>query len=417
MFQAMGPIDIDDRDAANMQPGDFTYQLKYNPHTWNDKYAMLYLDQPIGTGFSFVEDPKGFVKTDEEAAGHIATAIPNILHRYGKAANPLYVFGVSYGGKLAPLVAETLLLVEEKDTRRSVNLKGIGIGNGLIDAQAMTRSYSKHFHMGGYIDKAIADEVHKLQEEANTLLVQGKTCEALKYIDEDGIILKKVHSASGIVNWYDLREAFTPAKYFSPVTAALWYVDHIQKLLPIGKTKKWSTANGGMNYTVYNNLKCAIARSTKPQINGLLEKGIRVLVYHGQDDGMVPLMSTREWISTLTHKAAVDLQQHHQKPWSVKGQTVGYWRADPATLITDVMILNAGHLAVKDQPAVARAMLERWITEGTANVKKKKKAASIAMEFTHKAMIEKQQKKDKRAEAEAGGDPNPAPQVALLEIN
>jgi len=263
---------------------------------------------------------------------------------------------------MAPLVAETLMLVAEKDPNRYVSLRGVGIGNGWVDPISVAHSYSDHYAARGWIDSAVADEVTKEQNKAAKLLASGSTCDAMRYFDDDGIILDRIGKASGIVNYYDVRQAFHPNKYFSPVTAALHYVNHVRKLLPVG-SRVYPTENGGMNFTVYNKLKCAIGRSSKPQVDGLLRRGVRVLVYHGEDDGMIPLRSTKNWVKSLRAHPAVALQEQHQKPWSIgeEGPPVGYWRADPTNTITEVLILGAGHMAVKDQPRVAKAMLEKWI--------------------------------------------------------
>jgi len=332
-------------------------------HSWNEDHAMLYLDQPVGTGFSWTRDPSGYAATDEQAAGHIATAVPSILISYGKKNNPLFLFGVSYGGKMAPLVAETLLLVAEKDEGRKINLAGVGIGNGWVDPLSVVQSYSTHFAARGYVDEKVTDEVKKYEAEVALLLSGGNTCGAMKYLDDEGKILSTIHKASGIVNWYDLREAFQPKRYFSPVTAALFYINHVRKLLPVG-SRKYPTDNGGMNFTVYEKLKCAIGRSSKPQVDGLLKRGVRVLVYQGEDDGMIPLKSTQAWLSSLSEKAAVKMHKEPQKPWKMGGRTVGFWRSDKGNQLTEVLLLHAGHLAVKDQPAVAKAMIERWMAEG-----------------------------------------------------
>lgn len=353
MFQAMGPIDI-----TYGPHGEFIQRK--NLHSWNEKYAMLYLDEPVGTGFSFCKHASGMATTDEQAAGHVATAIPTILHMYGKRQNPLYIFGISYGGKMAPLVAETLMLVAEKDPNRYVNMQGVGIGNGWVDPISVANSYSDHYAARGWIDAAIADEVKQEEAKATKLLSAGKTCAAMRYFDDDGIILEKIGRASGIINWYDVRQAFHPNKYFSPVTAALHYVNHVRKLLPVGD-RVYPTENGGMNFTVYDKLKCAISRSSKPQVDGLLRRGVRVLIYHGEDDGMIPLRSARTWVKSLRAHAAVAMQEQHQQPWKLQGRPVGYWRADPTNTMTEVLLLHAGHMAVKDQPMVAKAMVERWI--------------------------------------------------------
>eukprot|EP00842_Homolaphlyctis_polyrhiza_P003845 jgi/Hompol1/4461/HPOL_003639-RA len=54
LFNEMGPL----RLTSDMR-------LARNPSTWNRKYAMLFIDSPVGTGFSFVGDPS----KDHVAAG------------------------------------------------------------------------------------------------------------------------------------------------------------------------------------------------------------------------------------------------------------------------------------------------------------------------------------------------------------
>lgn len=377
MLQAMGPLDV-----TYGPKGEFV--LKENMHSWNEKYNMLYLDQPVGTGFSWTKHPSGFATTDEQAAGHIATAVPTILHMYGIQENPLFIFGLSYGGKMAPLVAETLILVAEKDKSRYINLQGVGIGNGWTDPLSVVRSYSFHYHARGYIDAAIADEVKKLEAEVALLLSSGDTCNAMKYLDDDGLILTKMQKATGITNWYDLQEGFSPKHYFAPLTASLEFINYVRHLLPVGK-RTYPVENGGMNYTVYKKLKCAIGRSSKPQVDGLLKRGVRVLVYHGEDDGMIPLASAKAWVKSLTEKAAVDLQEVHQKPWQMNGKTVGYWRSDNNSLLSEVLVLHAGHMVAKDQPAVSKAMIEKWMGENPEieeNLKSKQKSEDVSEDMS-----------------------------------
>lgn len=63
---------------------------------------MLFVDNPVGTGFSYVESSSLYTKTNQE----IAEDLVKFLHGFYKANPqfknvPLYVTSESYGGKMA----------------------------------------------------------------------------------------------------------------------------------------------------------------------------------------------------------------------------------------------------------------------------------------------------------------------------
>ena len=64
--------------------------------------SIIMQDNPVGTGYSFVEDKKLFVKTDEEAATDLTTLLIKIFNRNSSLQkSPLYIIAESYGGKYA----------------------------------------------------------------------------------------------------------------------------------------------------------------------------------------------------------------------------------------------------------------------------------------------------------------------------
>ena len=93
-------------------------------------------------------------------------------------------------------------------------------------------------------------------------------------------------------------------------------------------------------------------------------RGIRILVYGGEDDAMVPSVSTTAWLKTLTAKPALDWKKQVKKPWTVDGVVSGFWRTDEENLLSEVMVLGAGHMVEKDQPNVAKEMVEMFVQMG-----------------------------------------------------
>lgn len=67
-------------------------------------------DNPVGTGYSYVENTELFVKTDEEAAIDLTTLLKLIFNENEKLQkSPLYIFAESYGGKYAVTLGLSIL--------------------------------------------------------------------------------------------------------------------------------------------------------------------------------------------------------------------------------------------------------------------------------------------------------------------
>lgn len=59
-------------------------------------------DNPVGTGYSYVEDENLLVKTDEEAAVDLTTLLIHVFNTNETLQkSPLYIVAESYGGRFA----------------------------------------------------------------------------------------------------------------------------------------------------------------------------------------------------------------------------------------------------------------------------------------------------------------------------
>lgn len=117
LFQENGPYHINSK--AN---------LEINPFSWNNNANVLYVDQPVGTGFS--KAGKGGLDTNEEEIG---TDFFNfLLQFYAKfpqfAGREFYISGESYAGQYLPAIAAKIIQMKNP----KINLKGVAIGNGWV---------------------------------------------------------------------------------------------------------------------------------------------------------------------------------------------------------------------------------------------------------------------------------------------
>lgn len=68
-------------------------------HTWAREFSVIYVDNPVGTGFSFTDDDKGYATNQEEIANNLYSFLNQffqVYYEYGQ--NDFYIFGESFGG-------------------------------------------------------------------------------------------------------------------------------------------------------------------------------------------------------------------------------------------------------------------------------------------------------------------------------
>lgn len=95
-----------------------TGKLRTNPHAWNALGGLLFIDQPVGTGFSV---PGGagramIPRTEVEVAADLYFGLCELFGPGGPlealAPRPLFVAGESYAGKFVPSIAHYILQAE-----------------------------------------------------------------------------------------------------------------------------------------------------------------------------------------------------------------------------------------------------------------------------------------------------------------
>jgi hypothetical protein len=83
--------------------------LVYNQYAWTNATSMLYIEQPVGTGFSTGDPPAPANETD--VAGDMYAFLQNFLQVFDQyAAGRLYIFGESYAGMYPVCCRKTIYL-------------------------------------------------------------------------------------------------------------------------------------------------------------------------------------------------------------------------------------------------------------------------------------------------------------------
>ncbi|GMN59817.1 hypothetical protein TIFTF001_028911 [Ficus carica] len=125
-FEEVGPLD------TNLKPRN---------STWLQKGDLLFVDNPVGTGYSFVEDLSLLVKTDEEAAEDLTTLLRKLFNGNEKLQkSPLFIVAESYGGKFAVTLGLSALKAIEAG-KLKLELGGVALGDSWISPEDFVLSW------------------------------------------------------------------------------------------------------------------------------------------------------------------------------------------------------------------------------------------------------------------------------------
>lgn len=112
--------------------GPLNTNLEYRNHTWVKDVNVLFIDNPVGTGFSYVDSNSLLTKTNQEIADDLVAFMHKFYERIPEFEKvPLYILAESYGGKMTADFALTLNKAINNGQIKS-NLVGVGLGDSWI---------------------------------------------------------------------------------------------------------------------------------------------------------------------------------------------------------------------------------------------------------------------------------------------
>ncbi|XP_027909819.1 serine carboxypeptidase-like 34 isoform X1 [Vigna unguiculata] len=342
-------------------------QLKLNPYSWNNAANLLFLDSPVGVGFSYTNTTKDLKELgDAITAKDSHTFMVKWFSRFPQfRSHEFYIAGESYGGHFVPQLSELIFDNNRNPAMKDyINFKGFMIGNAVLDDETDQKGYVDY----AWAHAVISDELyHNITTRCNFKL-QNQT-------DECYDVLDKLSDAYDVIDMYSLYTPLCLSNISSTTTKAF------------SKINKWPKKTAGYDpcasdYTgVYLNRpevqKALHANVTKlsypwthcsniidgwndapasilPVIKKLAAAGIRIWVYSGDTDGSVPVTGTRYGLQKLGLKIVEDWT-----PWYTSKQ-VGGWRTiyDGLTFVT---IRGAGHQVPTFTPEPALQLLQHFL--------------------------------------------------------
>ncbi|KAJ7323615.1 serine carboxypeptidase [Mycena albidolilacea] len=374
LFMELGPCRVSDANGTT-----------FHPESWNTNANIFFVDQPIGVGFSYADYGES-VGTTEEGAKDIAAFIFVFFEHFTKfKGRSFHITGESYGvcrGRYVPVFAAE---VYDQNARLAaagytpINLTSIMIGNGITDFyHQMSSSFDMQCTSASVPPTlSIADCVRmkpmvprceqRLKESCVDIFDAVDCAAAASFCDTQ---LKAPFWKSEL-NPYDISQPCDADglkdNLCYPVTA------YIRAYLSRPSVRKTL----GVDDAVPTNFSsCAPAvgsafraqmdsyRLTQDYVGGLLERGVRVLIYVGTYDWICNWVGNERWTLALEWSGQAEYAAEPLRPWAVGGDfTKGRaGLARSAKGLTFATIDKAGHMVPYDKPKEALDLVQRWLS-------------------------------------------------------
>eukprot|EP01133_Synstelium_polycarpum_P010216 gene10216-11902_t len=363
LFLENGPYRLDNSTG--------TYQININPFSWTNVANMLYIDEPVGTGLSYVSDNAGLAQNDLDLEQDFYRFLQEFQLVFPQYADlPFYLSGESYAGHYIPHYANFILTMNEAianktaPTCTTINLQGVAIGNGWTHPVVQYDSYSKMGYGAGIIGidqyNAYNTLVAACQQQINLGNLES---------DECGNVLGTLQDDSGsnttsMVNVYDIRLYDPTGGSNWPVPGIYYEADYLNQpavrlaINAVATPQNWSECNGTVGEYLGNT-----DASSLYLFPSLLSK-IRVLIYNGQFDLICNHLGTTEYLDGLEWSGAAEWSNAQRYIWDYSEadgtvQTAGYTRT--AQNLTFALVLGGSHMVPYNVPEPSLDMMSRFL--------------------------------------------------------
>ncbi|KAL5528105.1 hypothetical protein ACEPAF_7241 [Sanghuangporus sanghuang] len=338
LFQENGPCRINTDEQT----------LSLNPFSWNNNANMLYIDQPIGVGYSHGD-------LEVSGAKQAAVAVWKMLQIFLSdstfshlAENNFALWTESYGGHYGPAFAHYFLEQNEAIANGSIsgitlNLRTLGIGNGLTDPLNQYPQYMEYALNNPYRQTVSTSTIERVNNSFYASggcqsLIEGcyetgssSTCSRAQSVCNNNIL----SPLSGSFDVYDVREP-SDDPYPPDIVPLLQSTSFMNS---IGAESTFTESSNG----VYSNFASTgdWMLNSAPDLAAVVDAGVRTVIYDGDADYICNFMGVEAMVNNLQTKFSATYAVEQFTNYTVAGHPAGLVKN--AGTFSYFRVFGAGH--------------------------------------------------------------------------
>uniref|UniRef100_A0A1L8DPK9 Carboxypeptidase n=1 Tax=Nyssomyia neivai TaxID=330878 RepID=A0A1L8DPK9_9DIPT len=357
--------------------GPLTLEGEERTFSWVKNYNVLFIDNPVGSGFSYVDNQSYLTKTNEEIANDLVAFMKEFYRRHPEfQLIDLHIFSESYGGKMA---AEFAYILDKEIKLGNIvcQLKSAGLGDSWISPIDSMYSWAPFLWDIGAVDRDGERRVAAATELTRIALDEGRFVEATNLwgyteqvvsevtygIDFYNVLFKKDYQ-SAMTKIQDLRLDRPRAMYrtlvkFDARDARDDMLDAlmngpVKQALEIPAAVTW----GSQSWPTFNVLREDFMKPVTDVVELLLNTTqVEVIVFTGQLDLIVATPGTVMWADRLKYPQKEQYVASNRQGLGVNGILEGYYKT--AGRFFMYWVNRAGHMVPADNPAAMDFILQR----------------------------------------------------------
>ncbi|KAJ0077750.1 hypothetical protein Patl1_36961 [Pistacia atlantica] len=379
-FFQTGPLQFNGTDYTGGLPSLHLY-----PYTWTKTASIIFVDAPVGSGYSYSTNASDYSITDLESANQSHVFIRKWFNEHPQfIPNRFFVTTDSYSGILAPIITQKILDDNKAGVEPKISLVGIISGSPHTDGKLEENYRVPQAHLLGLLSSTLyesaksncndtyydvdastvsgdcledLEEIDNCLEQINTEMVLAPKCATIAPSSDYRNMRRSLKEKSRQFPLPSSRSTDYYCKDFGYLLADIWANDKgVQSTLHVreGTIQEWRRCNLTFASSTYVYDLMSVVAYHK----NLTKNGLQVLLYSGDHDLVVAHTSTEYWLAELN----ITLDEEW-RPWYVGGQVAGYTMkyTNYGYRLTYVTVKGSGHSPTEWKGRESYEMFERWI--------------------------------------------------------
>eukprot|EP00238_Polyblepharides_amylifera_P015592 CAMPEP_0196573886 /NCGR_PEP_ID=MMETSP1081-20130531/3705_1 /TAXON_ID=36882 /ORGANISM="Pyramimonas amylifera, Strain CCMP720" /LENGTH=454 /DNA_ID=CAMNT_0041891733 /DNA_START=28 /DNA_END=1392 /DNA_ORIENTATION=- len=364
---------LEENGPYKLAPNITLIRAKYS---WSEYSNLLFVDQPVNSGYSYTHSSNDTVHNEQEVAEDMYAFMQEFYTRFPAMRDlEFFITGESYAGHYIPAISHRIVqgntaaaaqATEQptRETSQHINLRGMAIGNGNTDPEVQYPAFTDFAFDNKLISLEFKEALDKNYTLCGALIAECKNsktgcgrahqeCHRSTLIPLEDEIGRRNFNG-GKMNQYDIR---LPCCYDFSQDDLYFDQAAVKEALGVPAGLKWRSCSDEVQGAFLQDWMLDV----ELVVPSILRAGVRVLIYAGDQDFVCNWLGNQRWTRQMMWPGHAAFNSAPVRPWTAAGGLEPAGEFQTAKGLTFIKVFRSGHMVPRDQPEAAFDMIRRFI--------------------------------------------------------